>query len=154
MKNIIQKVKNNPLKALVVMVLIYPVLPLALLSGWFFVIVFKSILTVESISNSKDLTLMFASMIWLLGGPAGLLGGIMAVFNKQTIMTLLFLVYGAISYSIIALVFVFETLKQHESVWYVLHSLYISLTLLVIAIQIIRVYKNLNLPWREQVVKG
>jgi heme A synthase len=138
MKKILRLIKARPFKTLTIIVFIYPILPLALLASYISIVGGFSLFYQGFHVNSYKFALQF---IWILGGTAGLVGGVMVIFNRKTWLSLVLFVYGSISYTIVALIIIRGV--RYESIFGVQHSIYIVLTLIVIALQIIQLARHL-----------
>ena len=139
MKKISPRAKEKLLRFLTILVFIYPMLPLLLVCFWAISVLGVSpLIELETISNIKLDTIInwFFLMTWLLGGIAGIIGLIKILSNKRTLTSLILIIYGAISYTIIAFFFIIGGILQTNSYLFFLHAIYVFITLCVIAIQI------------------
>ncbi len=150
MKNIIikmvEKIKNNPFKALLLIVLIYPILPLALYASWVILLLLSKVIMANSaITSPQDLLVALLAFVWFIGGPLGLLGGFLILFNKYSRKSVFFFIYGSISYLIIAGAFAFQgsiLFVVAANYWMGLHTLYLLFTFWVIGKQLFTLYNN------------
>lgn len=125
-------------KTLMVVVLIYPILPLGLFSSFFLFYGFGSLL----MNGFQHTTFSQIALQFLLfaGGASGLIGGIMVLTNRINVTSFLLFLHGAISYSFVAGIFLdFGT--NWKSLW-VLHSFYIAITLVVVGFQLCLIVKK------------
>lgn len=140
-KNLLEKLKADPLKAQLLIVLIYPILPLALFASWMILIILSKL---SAITSYQEVSLLLLGFIWFIGGPLGLLGGLLILFKKYTRKSVLFFVYGSISYLIIAGAYIYQSIFfiVGDNYWIGLHTLYALFTFWVIGRQLLAIYKN------------
>ena len=141
----IQKVRGNPLKAKLFLLLVYPILPLATLASYFLWRMSSSINHVNL--DLGDVLPIVLGIIWFAGGPAGLIGGLLIFFNKVSRSSIALFIYGSISYSIIAAAYIYQGFFQAiigSNYWMGLHSIYLLFTFWVIGQQLLFFYKNRN----------
>lgn len=145
MIKVIKKIKENPLRAKLLLLLIYPILPLAALAIYsLWKIVSGNNLVHLDLGDVLPITL---GIIWFVGGPAGLIGGVLIIFNKISRTSISLFIYGSISYSIIAGAYIFQGLMRAIVGFdYLmgLHSIYLLFTFWVIGQQLLAFYKNRN----------
>jgi len=141
----IQKVRGNPLKAKLLLLLIYPILPVAALASYF---LWKMASSINHVNlDLSDVLPVILGIIWFVGGPAGLIGGLLILFNKVSRISIALFIYGSISYSIIAAAYIYEGFFRAIigfDYWMGLHSIYLLFTFWVIGQQLLTFYKNRN----------
>ena len=150
MKNIIKKfvenIKVNPFKTQLLVVRIYPILPLALLASWMILLLLsKFTMDNNAITSLQDVSLIILGFVWFIGGPLGLLGGFLILFNKHSWKSTFFFVYGSISYLIIVGFFIIQSsilFIVGANYWMGLHTLYLLFTFWVIGKQLFTLYNN------------
>ena len=139
-----QYLKLKPFKTLVIIVFIYPILPLGLLAT---LVTFGSAVELlikgfQSVSWERDLL----KYLLVSGGLSGLIAGAMVLTNRVNSSSLLLFLHGAISYTFIAVNFLFiSNPPWYESIilqraynftlpniLWILHKSYIALTLVVV----------------------
>jgi len=145
-KKLVENVKTNPFKIQLLVVLIYPILPLALFASWsIFFLLGKAIILNGAATTPQDLFIFLLAFIWFIGGPLGVIGGVLVIFDKHSLKSVLFFVYGSISYLLIAGVYIFQDgilFIGGTNYWSGLHSLYLLYTFWVIGKQLFTLFKN------------
>lgn len=139
MNKIPLEIKQKTLRILTTIVFIYPILPLLLICFWAIAVFgISPLIELKTFTNLKINTVInwFALMIWLFGGIAGMVGLAQILSNKRTLTSLLLIIYGAISYTIVVFFFTVGGLLNTGNHLFMAHSTYLVLTLGVIAIQI------------------
>lgn len=135
--------KEVLLKVSTIIVFIFPVLPLLLMSILASVIMVFSTVSYLATFPEIHVEKVFAWLgliVWLMGGAAGAAALIRVLLNKRTKATLWLMIYGFISYSIIALSIVFAGIKEvllHGKPLKLLMVAYIVITLLVMIKQLL-----------------
>ena len=142
MKNLLNKIKQNPLRFFMIITLIYPVLPLALVAIW------GSVVIVSGFFMSQVSTFSLPGALWMLlalflfwGGPVGFLAGIYALRKKLSKKVFWLFLYGAVSYALVAIPFIIGTIMS-LNVMNTLHVAYLSMTLIVITINILQIHRQ------------
>jgi hypothetical protein len=144
MKKFVQKVYQKRLGILSVVSFVFPVLPLILLSVWALFMMLAGFISYSQASiNISGLIWRGVISIWLFGGLAGLFGAVFALFKIYTNKTFYLFVYGAACYSTIAVAYIVASLNE-LSIGRFLFAMYLLMTLVVIAIQIVRLYEKLQ----------
>ena len=134
----IKNINFMSFKTLMVVVFIYPILPLALFSTVLLFYGFGSLVSIGlQHSSVNQLVLQF---LLFSGGTSGLFGGIMVLFNRVNATSLVLFLHGAISYSFVAVTFISYT-KVSDVMW-LLHSTYLVFTLVVIVVQLYLIVKK------------
>ncbi|GAA0424363.1 hypothetical protein GCM10009133_36170 [Cocleimonas flava] len=131
-KIMIKNINIKSFKTLMIIVFIYPILPLGLFATVLLFYGFGSLVT----SGFQHTTFSQVVVQFLLfsGGASGLLGGIMILINRINLTSLLLFLHGAVSYTFVAvLILSFGT--NWNSPW-LLHSFYIAISLAVVAFQL------------------
>ncbi len=142
MKKLSQLIYQKRLAILTVIVFIFPVFPLILLSIQGLIMVFSEVFFSHASIRLSTLSWGILSVFWFLGGPAGLIAMISSLLGKYNKITLLLYLYAAVTYTIVALPFIITSLSQ-LSLPGVLFSAYLLLSLVIIAIQIVKLSKKL-----------
>lgn len=141
-KHNIKKFMKEPFNVLTFIIVIYPILPLTLLSlfvSLFGLIEFFSKLITKGYSY-KEILAYTGLLIWLLGGTAGFIGLIRILKNKIDLTSLFLIIYGAISYSIIAVMYIGGSFRNPS--WLsLLHMAYIVFSLVIVGILIIKTFR-------------
>jgi len=142
----IKNINFMSFKTLMVVVFIYPILPLALFSTVFLFYGFGSLVSsgfqYTTVDNLVLQFLLFSS------GASGLIGGIMVLLNRITPTSMALFLHAAISYSFVAVTFMFIS-KSLDPIW-LLHSAY----LVVIAVQLYLIVKKVSADYQAaKVVK-
>jgi|GEM_PF-4040915 len=114
--------------------LVFPIIPLALLA----------VLNVLQFPSSSENNLM--PVLWFLGGPIGMIGLFLTIVNKRNIITILFLVYGVISY--FPLLFPFFSDIKPKKLLDILNVLYFSLPIIVAIIHIGLSIRSIWVNWK------
>ena len=144
MKNLIQNIYKYRLNILTGITFVFPILPLIVLSVWALFMMFISLISgLQHPSNLSSIIWGLVMVFWLFGGVAGLLGAIFAMFKIHNIKTLVLFVYGALSYSIIAVIYIAAGLGEKTLNGFFIAS-YLSMTLVVISIQIVKLNENVT----------
>jgi len=144
MKKIVQNIYQKRLSILSVLSFIFPVLPLIILSVWALFMVLAGFMSHSQASiNMASLIWLVIVSIWFFGGLAGLFGSIFALLKIYTNKTFYLFVYGAACYSIIAVAYIVASLNEF-SIGSFLFAMYLLMTLVVIAIQIVRLHEKLQ----------
>jgi len=142
-KKLIEKIKANPFKAQLLVVLIYPILPLALYASWVILLLLSKF--GGAVTSFQSLFIALLGLVWFIGGPLGLIGGFLILLNKYSRKSVFFFVYGSISYLIIAGAIAFQgglLLIVGANYWMGLHTLYLLFTFWVIGKQLFLIYRN------------
>ncbi len=141
----IGKINESPLKAKLLLLLIYPILPLAVLASYF---LWKMASSINHVNlDLGDVLPVILGIIWFLGGPAGLIGGVLILFNRISRISISLFIYGSISYSLIVSAYIFQGfMRAIVGFDYLmgLHSIYLLFTFWVIGQQLLAFYKNRN----------
>lgn len=141
MRKIINKVKEMSLSAKLIIVFIYPILPLGLLAVWVLGSGFESIFfRVRAIETNEILTTVLTLLLFL-GGPIGVYAIIRVFFNQITRLTFWLFLYGSIAYSFIAIVAIVVGFFSLD-VLGILHALYLTITLSVIVKFTFKLYEQ------------
>jgi len=147
-KLMIKKINIKSFKTLMIVVFIYPILPLGLFATVLLFYGFGSLVT----SGFQHTTLSQVVVQFLLfsGGASGLIGGIMVLSNRINPTSLLLFLHGAVSYGFIAsLIMIFGT--NWKSLW-LLHSFYIAITLVIVAYQLYLIVRKVYLDYQTSKV--
>lgn len=140
MKKLSPESKSKLLRFFTIIVFIYPILPLLILSFWgISVLGVSPLIEITTYTNLKlNVAIKWLIiMVWFFGGFAGAIGLAKIVSNKRTPASLFLISYGAVSYAIVALLFIVGGIINTGSFLLIIHTFYLILTLCVIAIQII-----------------
>ncbi len=140
----IKNINLMSFKTLMVVVFIYPILPLALFSTVFLFYGFGS-LVVSGLQHTTVNQLVLQFLLFS-GGASGLIGGLMVLTNRINPTSLLLFLHGAISYTFIAVTILFIG-TNWKSLW-VLHSFYIFITLVVVAYQLYLIVKQVFVDYQ------
>jgi len=142
MKTLFKKIKENPLKLLMITTLIYPVIPLALLAVW------GNIIVLSIYFGRHNNTFSIIEALWMVlalllysGGPIGLIAGIYALLNKLSKKVFWFFLYGLISYAFVAVIVIAGSIAK-LNIFSFLHAAYLLMTLVVITRVIVDMYGN------------
>ena len=149
MNNLISRVYKQPLKLFTLFTFIFPIFPLVLLSIWAVFMALFSIFSTSASVNSGASLWTFLIIIWMLGGSAGFVGAILSLLKKYNKTTFGLFVYGAFSYSIIAVTF-FVALLSKFTLVNIIFALYLLMTLVVIVMQIVRLYEKVQQQKKRQ----
>ena len=140
MKLSISDINLTSFKTLMVVVFVYPILPLGLLAIFMIIFGGGSLLT-SGLKYSSIYQVIYQFLLFS-GGASGLIGGIMVLTNRINLTSLLLFLHGAISYGFIAVsILLFGT--NWKSLW-VLHSVYIVITLGAVAYQLYLIVKKVS----------
>ncbi len=146
MKNLINKMYKNRLSLVTKLIIVFPILPLIVLSIWALALLFLGIVgTFNSLSEFNLIRFLWAVAIvlWIFGGFSGLLGGSFALQKKYTKTTLVLFIHGAVSYAIVAVTYIVAILSKFSFPSFLL-ALYLMLTLVVITIHLVKLYENVT----------
>ena len=142
MKNLLEKNKQNPLKYLMVVTLIYPVLPLALIAIWWnFVMLSSFFVSHNSTFSLQGFFWMTLALLFFLGGPIGLTAGVYSLRNEHSKRVFWSLLYGAICYAFIVVPVIIGSIMSFNIIG-ILHVAYLSMTLVVVIDTILNTYKK------------
>lgn len=142
MKNLLNKIKQNPLRFFMIITLIYPVLPLALVAIWGSVVILSGFFMSQSSTFSLPGALwMLLALVLFWGGPVGFLAGIYTLRKKLSKKVFWLFLYGAVSYALVAIPFIIGSIMSLNIV-NTLHTAYLSMTLIVITISILEIHKQ------------
>lgn len=134
----IENINLMSFKTFMVVVFIYPILPLALFSTVFLFYGFGSYIS-NGLQHSSVNQLVLQFLLFS-GGTSGLIGGIMVLLNRINPTSLLLFLHGAISYSFVAVTFIYSS-RSGDPIW-LLHSVYVVFTLVVITVQFFLILKK------------
>lgn len=140
-----KKLMKEPFNVLTFIITIYPILPLTLLSlfvSLIGLIDFFSKLFSKGYSFTQILSYT-GLVIWLLGGTAGFIGLVRILMNKIDVTSLLLIIYGTISYSIIAIMYIVGSVGNPNWVS-LLHTAYIAFSLGIVGILIAKTFKTVS----------
>ncbi len=138
MKLSIPDINFKSFKTLMVVVFIYPILPLGLLA--IFMMIYGSSLLLNTGLKHSSVSQVIYQFLLFSGGVSGLIGGLMVLTNRINPTSLLLYLHGAISYSFVAVTILYMG-TNWKSLWG-LHSFYIFITLLVVAYQLFLIVKK------------
>lgn len=137
MNNLLKKISTNPLKFLMLIMLIYPVLPLALIAIWWSVVMLSSFFVSHNSTFSiQGLLWTVLALLLFLGGPVGFLAGIYTLLNKVSKKVFWSFLYGAISYSFIVIIVISGSIMKLNVLSF-LHGAYLLMTLVVITMALV-----------------
>jgi hypothetical protein len=131
--------KSKKLMILTIMILIFPIVPLAIMAT---VVIVSFVLNLE-----QDIVIVG---MWFLGGPLGAIGLLNALFNNRTGKVLVMQIYGFISYSIITIPLVIGINAESLTLISALAGIYFLISLVVFALQINKTYRVILLTQRGQ----
>ena len=139
LKQFVKSFRNNNIKTLMVIVYLYPILPLGLLATstlfWGFGSHLSNGLQHSSLSQVIYQFLLFS------GGVSGLIGGLMVLLNRITPTSLLLFLHGSISYAFVVVIFNSLSVRGGGA-FLLLHGFYILMTIVVVAIQLYVIVKK------------
>lgn len=122
--NSLRKLKKPSviLQLLSIVALVFPVAPLALMATF--------IALQTPIFSDGD----FLAALWFLGGPAGMVGLILAIIKKRNILTIMLLIYGIATYSPLLFPLLGEIISK--GLLNTFYTLFFSIPVIVSAIHI------------------
>ena len=138
MKISISDINFKSFKTLMVLVFIYPILPLGLLAV--FMLIYGGGSLLNTGLKHSSVSQVIYQLLLFSGGASGLIGGVMVLMNRINPTSLLLFLHGAISYTFIAVTILYIG-TNWKSLW-VLHSFYIVVPLMVVAYQLYLIVKK------------
>ena len=139
MNRLINKIKRMPNFKLILF-FIYPILPLGILSSWVIIIAVFEFFNKITSRDIGDLVGMLVFMLWVFGGPAGIYAFISVLLKKRTSFVFWMFVYGLLSFSPIAIYFIFVGVSNFELLW-MIQALYLTFGLIIITRECSKLYQ-------------
>lgn len=131
MKEIIKKIRRISLSTKLIVVFIYPILPLGLLAVLVLGTGFESMFFRARAIDASEILITVLTLLLFLGGPIGVYAIIRVFINQITRLTFWLFLYGAISYAFIAIIAIVIGIFSLEFLLMV-HSAYLILTLSIV----------------------
>jgi len=140
-RKVIKKVKElSPITKLII-VFIYPILPLSLLAIFVLGKGFESVLFRTRAIDVNEILTTVLVLLPFLGGPIGVYAIIRVFLDQISRLTFWLFLYGALSYSFIALTVIVMSFSSLDFLA-ILHALYLTMTLSIIVRYTYKLYEQ------------
>lgn len=142
------------LKILLLVFYIYPIVPLGFLAAWALIMGSFSVVSRPEMLTGVNILYIGLFFLWFLGGVVGLYAGLKALQNQNTKTVFWLFVFATISYSVVAIRYVYEGFVHSLARLFtegrmttsdslnLIHSIYILLSLVVIGRQLVVIYRD------------